>query len=44
MYTGDLQANLIVPDVVASVEFFERVFGFSIQGYWDPEAKSATPQ
>jgi predicted enzyme related to lactoylglutathione lyase len=44
MYRGELQANLLVPDVVASVDFFRRVFGFSFQGYWDPVAKRDVPQ
>ena len=44
MFTGDLQANLRVPDVVASVEYFRRVFGFSFQGYWHPETSRAVPE
>jgi predicted enzyme related to lactoylglutathione lyase len=44
MYTGELQLNLLVPDVVASVDFFQRVFGFSFHGYWDPAARLAVSE
>lgn len=44
MYTGALQLNLLVPDVVASVDFFVRVFGFSFEGYWDPALRRAVPE
>jgi predicted enzyme related to lactoylglutathione lyase len=43
VYTGELRVNLLVPDVVSSVEFYERVFGFTFQGYWDPAARRSVP-
>ena len=43
MYTGELELNVLVPDVVASVDFLRRVFGFSFEGYWDPAAQRPVP-
>jgi uncharacterized glyoxalase superfamily protein PhnB len=42
MFEGaSLQVTLAVPKVVASVEFYRKVFGFHFQGYWDPVARRA---
>jgi uncharacterized glyoxalase superfamily protein PhnB len=45
MFEGaSLQVVLAVPDVVASVEFCRKVFGFQFQGYWDPGARRAVQE
>jgi uncharacterized glyoxalase superfamily protein PhnB len=39
MYTGKLQITLFVRDVPESVEYYQRVLGFSFSGYWSPAAQ-----
>ena len=39
MYTGRLQITLFVRDVPRSVEYYQRVLGFSLSGYWSPAAQ-----
>jgi len=39
MYTGRLQLTLFVRDVPESVDYYQRVLGFSFAGYWSPAAR-----
>jgi uncharacterized glyoxalase superfamily protein PhnB len=37
MYTGRLQVALYVGNVVRSVDYYQRVLGFTFVGFWDAE-------
>jgi len=37
IYTGKLELTLFVRDLPSSVEYYQRVLGFSFTGYWSAE-------